>query len=82
MALCFRSKGQQEVRAYRKRATARSASGSGACGKAAGLTQEELAEHAGLTPEAVGVLEHGARRHPDPTTARAARLLGGGGGAV
>src|SRR3712207_2274217 len=32
--------------------------------RAAGLTQEELAERAGLSPEAVGALERGTRRAP------------------
>ena len=39
--------------------------------EAAGLSQEELAERAGLTPNAVGTLERGARRHPYPATVRA-----------
>ena len=39
--------------------------------EAAGLTQEELAERAGLTGKAVGALERGARRHPYPHTVRA-----------
>ncbi len=39
--------------------------------EAAGLTQEELAERVGLTPDAIGVLERGARRHPYPNTVRA-----------
>ena len=39
--------------------------------EAAGLTQEELAERAGVTPDAIGALERGARRHPYPTTVRA-----------
>ena len=39
--------------------------------EAVGLTQEELAERAGLTPDAIGVLERGARRSPYPTTVRA-----------
>ena len=37
----------------------------------AGLTQEELAERAGLTPNAVGALERGEHRHPYPATVRA-----------
>jgi non-specific serine/threonine protein kinase len=37
----------------------------------AGLTQEELAERAGLTPNTVGVLERGLRRRIYPHTARA-----------
>jgi predicted ATPase/transcriptional regulator with XRE-family HTH domain len=36
----------------------------------AGLSQEELAEHAGLTGKAVGALERGDRRHPYPATVR------------
>ncbi len=32
----------------------------------AGLTQEQLAEKAGLTPKAVGALERGERRQPYP----------------
>jgi predicted ATPase/DNA-binding XRE family transcriptional regulator len=39
--------------------------------QAAGLTQEELAFRAGLSPSAVGVLERGARRRPYPHTVRA-----------
>ena len=39
--------------------------------EAAGLTQEELAERAGLTPNAIGVLERGERRRPYPHTVRA-----------
>src|SRR5437879_13574770 len=35
---------------------------------AAGLTQEELAEHAGLSGEAVRSLERGRRRRPRGTT--------------
>ena len=38
---------------------------------AAGLTQEELAERAGLSPNAVGALERGQRRRPYPHTVRA-----------
>jgi predicted ATPase/DNA-binding CsgD family transcriptional regulator/DNA-binding XRE family transcriptional regulator len=38
---------------------------------AAGLTQAELAERAGITVSAVGALERGERRHPYPPTARA-----------
>jgi len=36
----------------------------------AGLTQEELAERAGLTPEAIGLLERGERRRPQAYTVR------------
>ena len=36
----------------------------------AGLTQEELALRAGLSPNAVGTLERGARKHPYPHTVR------------
>jgi len=39
--------------------------------QAAGLSQEGLAERAGLTPAAVGALERGARRHPYPGTLHA-----------
>jgi len=39
--------------------------------QAAGLTQEELAERAGLTADGIGVLERGARRRPQPHTVRA-----------
>jgi len=39
--------------------------------EAAGLTQEELAFRAGLTPNAVGALERGERRRPYPHTVRA-----------
>ncbi len=36
----------------------------------ADLTQEELAERAGLTPEAIGLLERGERRRPQAYTVR------------
>jgi predicted ATPase/transcriptional regulator with XRE-family HTH domain/Tfp pilus assembly protein PilF len=36
----------------------------------AGLSQEELAERAGVTSQAIGALERGVRRHPYPTTVR------------
>jgi predicted ATPase/DNA-binding XRE family transcriptional regulator len=36
--------------------------------EAAGLTQEELAERAGLTAHAIGALERGARKRPYPHT--------------
>jgi transcriptional regulator with XRE-family HTH domain len=39
--------------------------------EAAGLTQEELALRAGLSPSAVGVLERGVRKRPYPHTVRA-----------
>ena len=39
--------------------------------EAAGLTQEELAARAGLTPKGVGALERGERKHPYPHTVRA-----------
>jgi predicted ATPase/DNA-binding CsgD family transcriptional regulator/DNA-binding XRE family transcriptional regulator len=39
--------------------------------EAAGLTQEELAERAGLSRDAIGALERGLRRHPHPPTVRA-----------
>jgi predicted ATPase/DNA-binding XRE family transcriptional regulator len=39
--------------------------------RAAGLTQEELAERAGLTANGVGSLERGARTRPYPHTVRA-----------
>ena len=43
----------------------------------AGLTQEELAARAGLSPNAVGALERGQRRRPYPHTVRAlAEALG------
>jgi predicted ATPase/DNA-binding XRE family transcriptional regulator len=38
--------------------------------KAAGLTQEELALRAGLSPNAVGSLERGTRKRPHPHTVR------------
>ena len=38
--------------------------------EAAGLTQEELAFRAGLSPNAVGALERGVRRRPQPHTVR------------
>jgi predicted ATPase/DNA-binding XRE family transcriptional regulator len=38
--------------------------------EAAGLSQEELADKAGLTPNAVGTLERGERRRPYPHTVR------------
>jgi transcriptional regulator with XRE-family HTH domain len=39
--------------------------------EAAGLTQEELAERAGLTPNAISALERGERRRPYPQTLKA-----------
>src|SRR5918997_249806 len=39
--------------------------------EAAGLSQEELAERAGLTANAISALERGERRHPYPQTVRA-----------
>jgi transcriptional regulator with XRE-family HTH domain len=39
--------------------------------EAAGLTQEELASRAGLSPTAVSALERGQRKHPYPHTVRA-----------
>jgi predicted ATPase/transcriptional regulator with XRE-family HTH domain len=45
--------------------------------ESAGLTQEALAERAGLTPNSVGALERGEHRHPYPATVRAlAEALG------
>jgi transcriptional regulator with XRE-family HTH domain len=38
--------------------------------QAAGLTQEELALRAGLSPNAVSALERGARKRPQPHTVR------------
>ncbi|MDP9373205.1 MAG: helix-turn-helix domain-containing protein, partial [Chloroflexota bacterium] len=44
---------------------------------AAGLSQEQLAERAGLTAQAISVLERGTRRAPYRDTVRAlARALG------
>lgn len=39
--------------------------------ESAGLTLEELAAKAGLTPNAIGALERGERRYPYPATVRA-----------
>ena len=39
--------------------------------EAAGLTQEELADRAGLSRDAVSALERGRRRHPQAQTFRA-----------
>jgi predicted ATPase/DNA-binding XRE family transcriptional regulator len=39
--------------------------------EAAGLTQEELAERAGLSPMAIGMLERGQRKRPYPHTVQA-----------
>jgi predicted ATPase/DNA-binding XRE family transcriptional regulator len=39
--------------------------------EAAGLTQEELAERAGLTPSGIGALERGERQRPYPHTVEA-----------
>jgi predicted ATPase/transcriptional regulator with XRE-family HTH domain len=45
--------------------------------QAAGLSQEQLAERAGLTAKAIGALERGERRHPYPQTLQAlAQALG------
>jgi len=38
--------------------------------EAAGFTQEELVSRAGLSPNAIGALERGARRRPQPHTVR------------
>jgi predicted ATPase/transcriptional regulator with XRE-family HTH domain len=38
--------------------------------ESAGLSQEHLAERAGLTGQAIGILERGERRHPYPATVR------------
>ena len=38
--------------------------------EAAGLTQEELAERAGLTAKAISMLERGERKRPYPHTVR------------
>jgi predicted ATPase/DNA-binding CsgD family transcriptional regulator/DNA-binding XRE family transcriptional regulator len=44
---------------------------------AAGLTQDELAEHAGLTAKGISALERGERRRPYPNTVRSiAHALG------
>ena len=39
--------------------------------EAAGLSQEELAERAGLSPHAISALERGTRTRPYPHTLRA-----------
>src|SRR2546423_2474284 len=39
--------------------------------QSAGLTQEQLAERAGLSAQAIGALERGQRQHPYPHTVRA-----------
>jgi transcriptional regulator with XRE-family HTH domain len=45
--------------------------------QAAGLSQEQLAERAGLTAKAIGALERGERQHPYPQTLQAlAQALG------
>src|SRR2546423_8896167 len=38
--------------------------------RAAGLTQEALAERAGITAQAISALERGVRRRPHPSTVR------------
>jgi len=38
--------------------------------RAAGLTQEALAERAGVTAQAISALERGFRRRPHPSTVR------------
>src|SRR5919199_6403716 len=38
--------------------------------RAAGLTQEALAERAGVTAQAISALERGVRRRPHPSTVR------------
>ncbi len=65
-----------------KRGTEKGASGAfagrlRALRREAGLTQEELATRAGLSPNAVGALERGQRRRPYPHTVRSlAEALG------
>ena len=45
--------------------------------EASGITQEELAERSGLSPDAVGALERGLRKRPYPHTVRSlAKALG------
>ena len=39
--------------------------------ESAGLSQEELAERAGLTAKGISALERGERQHPYPQTVRA-----------
>ena len=39
--------------------------------EAAGLSQEELAERAGVTPNSISALERGQRQRPYPHTVRA-----------
>ena len=49
---------------------------SGKYRRAAGLTQEALAERVGLTAQAISALERGFRRWPHPSTAlRGAQVL-------
>ena len=38
--------------------------------RAAGLTQEALAERAGVTAQAISALDRGIRRRPHPSTVR------------